>query len=185
MAQSTRFPVPSGAVATVKIIDTTSKIAKLPVEFLMTPPMPGFQYMPELPSWSFLVENPTGRKALFDLGIPKDWENMAPAVVKFVKEQGWDVEAQKNTSEILQENGYTLESIGSIIWRCVLVSMENMFSGKTGKSNLDSHWHWDHLGDPSTFPSSTELVVGPGFKANLMPGFPAKDGAPVRESDFA
>lgn len=27
----------------------------------------------------------------------------------------------------------------------------------------DSHSHWDHLGDPSTFPTSTDIVVGPGF----------------------
>lgn len=50
---------------------------------------------------------------------------------------------------------------------------------------LLSHWHWDHLGDPSTFPPSTELVVGPGFKKEFMPGFPANADSPVRESDFA
>lgn len=48
-----------------------------------------------------------------------------------------------------------------------------------------SHWHWDHLGDPSRFPSCTELVVGPGFKDSFLPGYPAKKDAPVRESDFA
>lgn len=47
-----------------------------------------------------------------------------------------------------------------------------------------SHWHWDHLGDPSTFPGSTELVVGPGFKEAFFPGYPSKEDAPVRESDF-
>jgi len=24
---------------------------------------------------------------------------------------------------------------------------------------VTSHWHWDHTGDPSTFPPKTELVV--------------------------
>lgn len=48
-----------------------------------------------------------------------------------------------------------------------------------------SHWHWDHIGDPSRFPPSTELIVGPGFKDEFLPGYPAKPDAPVRESDFA
>ena len=47
-----------------------------------------------------------------------------------------------------------------------------------------SHWHWDHVGSPETFPYSTELVVGPGFKVAFLPGYPAKQDAPVREKDF-
>lgn len=38
------------------------------------------------------------------------------------------------------------------------------------------------IGDPSTFPKSTDLVVGPGFKAQYLPGFPTKQDAPLRES---
>lgn len=37
----------------------------------------------------------------------------------------------------------------------------------------------------TTFPASTELVVGPGFKDKWWPGFPAKAEAPVREEDLA
>ena len=47
-----------------------------------------------------------------------------------------------------------------------------------------SHWHYDHIGDPSTFPASTELVVGPGFKEAFLPGWPARPDSPVRESDY-
>ncbi|OQV09900.1 hypothetical protein CLAIMM_13976 isoform 3 [Cladophialophora immunda] len=48
----------------------------------------------------------------------------------------------------------------------------------------NSHWHWDHIGDPSTFPSSAQLVVGPGFKEAFLPGYPAKQDSPIRESDY-
>lgn len=48
-----------------------------------------------------------------------------------------------------------------------------------------SHFHWDHTGDPSTFPHSTDLVVGPGFKDAFIPGYPANQDAPIRESDYA
>lgn len=47
-----------------------------------------------------------------------------------------------------------------------------------------SHFHWDHTGDPSTFPTSTELVVGPGFKKAFMPGYPSNPDAPIKESDY-
>lgn len=30
--------------------------------------------------------------------------------------------------------------------------------------NRHSHAHWDHTGDMSTFPPTTDLVVGRGFK---------------------
>lgn len=44
--------------------------------------------------------------------------------------------------------------------------------------------YWDHIGDPSTFPSSTEIVVGPGLKENIIRGYPAKGDSAVRESDY-
>lgn len=33
----------------------------------------------------------------------------------------------------------------------------------------DSHSHWDHLGDPARFPSSTDIVVGPAFLGENFP----------------
>lgn len=48
-----------------------------------------------------------------------------------------------------------------------------------------SHSHFDHTGDLTTFPASTELVVGPGFTEKWWPGFPTKPDALVREEDMA
>lgn len=50
---------------------------------------------------------------------------------------------------------------------------------------LYSHYHWDHSGDPSTFPPSTALVVGPGFKDAFVPAYPTKPGCAIHESDYA
>ena len=47
-----------------------------------------------------------------------------------------------------------------------------------------SHAHIDHVGDPSVFPHSTELVVGPGFKSAHMPGYLVNPVATVLESAF-
>jgi len=48
-----------------------------------------------------------------------------------------------------------------------------------------SHNHFDHIGDPSTFPSSTELVVGPGVRELSWPGWPTNPDAAVLDSDIA
>ena len=40
----------------------------------------------------------------------------------------------------------------------------------------------DHTGDPSTFPGSTDLIVGPGFKSRFVPGYPTIKDSPVSES---
>lgn len=53
------------------------------------------------------------------------------------------------------------------------------------KSDTTSHWHWDHIGDPSTFPNTTDLVVGPGFKDAMLPGAPTNPGSPILESDYS
>lgn len=48
-----------------------------------------------------------------------------------------------------------------------------------------SRRHFDHTGDPSTFPSTTKLIVGPGFSEVFTPGYPADKGGHCLESDFA
>lgn len=63
------------------------------------------------------------------------------------------------------------------------------------KSNVDvkggaidaviwSHHHLDHTGNMATFPGSTQLIVGPGFKDGLMPRFPVNPESHMLESDF-
>ena len=50
---------------------------------------------------------------------------------------------------------------------------------------MRSHFHWDHAGDPSTFPSTTALIVGPGTKENFLPGYPADPKSHILKSDYA
>lgn len=49
---------------------------------------------------------------------------------------------------------------------------------------IPSHWHWDHVGDPSKFPSHVDLIVGPGFQKHIMPGWPADPQGVIKESDY-
>lgn len=111
------FNVAPGAVAKVSIIDSTLRLSKLPVEYLMTPPVDGFDEMNELPTWSFLIESPAGQKVLFDLGVPKDITTYTPSIQESLKKHGWDVQVEKNVSEILRGNGIDPQEIQSVVWR--------------------------------------------------------------------
>lgn len=39
-------------------------------------------------------------------------------------------------------------------------------------------------GAAAKFPASVEVVVGPGFKDNFMPGYPTNRDAPLLDVDF-
>jgi hypothetical protein len=75
------------------------------------------------------------------------------------------VNVEKDVAEQLRDSNVTLESINSIIW---------------------SHNHLDHTGDPSLFPKSTSLVVGPRFKSDktTFPGYPKNPDALVVDDAF-
>lgn len=113
------FPVPAGSqTVQVRIIDSTSRIDNLELSFLMEPAIAGIKYMPTMPSWSFLIEHPSGKKALFDLGVPKSWSSFPPVAVGHIDGFGWDIRVDKEVIDILSENGVQPEEISSIIWRC-------------------------------------------------------------------
>jgi hypothetical protein len=35
----------------------------------------------------------------------------------------------------------------------------------------DRHWHFEHIGDMSTFPSFTKIIVGSGLRDAMLPGY--------------
>ena len=109
------FSIPSGSALTVRIIDTTSYI-KVPIAPFMAPEMHGFTHM-ECNAYSFLVEHPSGRKLLFDLGVRKDWHNMAGPVIQRIKDNGFSVAVEKNVIDILEEQGMKGGEVEAVIWR--------------------------------------------------------------------
>lgn len=96
--------------------------------------------------------------------IRKDWKNLSSSITHYITTSGWRLTVEKGVAEILDSAGVSPASINGIIW---------------------SHHHWDHTGDPSTFPSSTSLIVGPGFKEAFTPGYPQNQTSPILESDYA
>ncbi|KAL3463562.1 beta-lactamase-like protein [Aspergillus heterothallicus] len=163
MAQDRLFQVPAGETVTVRLINPVNFGPSHLIRF-MTPQVPGLETFARNPAFSFLIEHSSGRKLLFDLGIRKDWQNYAPKIAEYIPTTGYKIEVTHNVAEMLAEHGIQPKEIEAVIW---------------------SHWHWDHIGDPSTFPSSTDLIVGPGFKDAMLPGYPGNPDSPIRESDYA
>lgn len=170
MAQNMPPPwtAPSSSV-TVKVsaIDTTLLLNGISSAFMYEEKIRGFDRM-VCGTWSLIIEHPSGRKLLYDLGCRKNpMETLAPANgIKGYVGSGTmlEISVEKNVSEILTGGGIGLDDIEAVIW---------------------SHYHFDHTGDMSTFPSTTKLVVGPGFKENFMPGYPSDPNGHTLESDFA
>jgi len=155
--------MPPGAVAQVSIIDTSLRLSNLPVAVLMQPPLPGFDTFPPLPSWCFMIESPCGQAVLYDLSAPSDLTTFSPARVADLANLSWTITSKSDMASMLRSRGIPPSSIDAIIW---------------------SHNHFDHIGDLSTFPSTTKLIVGPGFKASYFPGYPANPESFIKESDY-
>ncbi|KAI9657665.1 MAG: hypothetical protein M1821_002841 [Bathelium mastoideum] len=164
-------PVPlkipaSNTTVTVRIIDTTLRLRGAPARAIWNPPIKGFDRF-NAGTWAFLIEHPSGRKLLYDLGLRKDWGNTAPSCgLPSLVESGAvkQIIVEKNVADILREHRVRLEDIEGLIW---------------------SHFHWDHTGDPSTFPITTKLIVGPGTKSQILPGYPAGQDGLILQSDYA
>lgn len=160
---SVTLPVGHSTVS-VSIINTTTAINCPPTLFME--PQHEIHTDLKCPSYSFLIEHKQlNRNVIFDLGLRKDWKNLPPSVVGSVDNLGFSLRVDKDVRSILEDNGYDASSkkIEAVIW---------------------SHAHFDHVGDMSRFDPGTSLIVGPGSKKQLLPGYPADNESSVLASDF-
>ena len=135
-------------------------------EMLIHPVPNGQKYM-DLACYSFLIESRhCNQKVLFDLAFMNGLDARMPPALKAIfasDEHVMGIDEFQHVPDTLQAHGIDLSAINAVIW---------------------SHAHIDHVGDPSIFPPSTELVVGPGFKAGYIPGYPTNPDSFVLDSAF-
>ncbi|KAK7748112.1 hypothetical protein SLS53_001364 [Cytospora paraplurivora] len=118
---------------------------------------------------TFLVSH-GNHHVLCDLGVRTGWENLPPKVVQLVKATTQVTGCDRDIASVLDDEaenyGLRIRSsdIEAIVW---------------------SHTHFDHTGDPSRFPPTTELVVGPGVRTAFWPGYPTDPDGSVLDSDAA
>jgi len=154
----------SSATSTVRVIDSTSTI-HYPAHYFFTVPIASHSDL-DGPSFSFLVSDSSGKRhVLFDLGIRKDWKTGLPKhFVEDLEKKGAYCEVEYDVAEILDKESSSLpksKDIESIIW---------------------SHHHFDHTGNPNLFHSHVPILVGPGFKKAVLPGYPKDPSSSVTSS---
>ncbi|KAL8898822.1 MAG: hypothetical protein Q9192_001885 [Flavoplaca navasiana] len=161
-----RFPPYQGSCVKVSVINGAK--SHMLARMLVHPAPESKRYL-NLAGYSFLIESRNrDRKVLFDLAFMKDLEARMPPVLKAFlagdeKEEVMGIDEFQDIPGTIEAHGIELAAIDSVIW---------------------SHAHIDHVGDPSVFPPSTELVVGPGLKARCMPGYPTNPDSPILDSAF-
>ena len=115
----------SQSTVIVHVIDSTTRL-QVPSKILLEPEIRGFDFL-DCPSFSFLIEHPTSsRKLLFDLGMRKDWENLAPVIWSQIKTIGSKITVSKGVADILIDGGVKPEAIEAIIWRQVCVNCSSL-----------------------------------------------------------
>ncbi|KAJ6590549.1 hypothetical protein DFH09DRAFT_1307097 [Mycena vulgaris] len=129
-------------VQVFNVVDDPNTVV-VPAGLFISPILPGHENL-RAPVFAFLIENvATKQRVMFDLGPRKDLQNAAPYIVAAVNAGAIAMPVSRDIVEQLVDAGVTLDSISAVIWR-----------------RVRRHAHFDHTGDMSKFPSSTDLVFG-------------------------
>ncbi|KIY71832.1 Metallo-hydrolase/oxidoreductase, partial [Cylindrobasidium torrendii FP15055 ss-10] len=166
MPSTSELGIPAaGQTVDVKAINVGGTNTLSPSSFFVDPVVPGNDGAHGA-VYSFLIEHPSHGRLLFDLGYRVDEEGFSPAVQGLIglwKSMSplYIIEPNSDVATRLKDGGVPLDTIKAVIW---------------------SHNHLDHTGDMSTFPPSTDLIVGPGTD---MRTYPQHADAILVESDTA
>ncbi|KAJ7209144.1 beta-lactamase-like protein [Mycena pura] len=156
------FGIPaSHATVDVRMFNVGTIFATTGASTFIHPVLPGHENASS-PMYSFLLEHgASGQRLMFDLGLRKDPQNLAPILAAQIATGLFQLDEPKDITEMLQEGGIALETIDTVIW---------------------SHAHLDHFGDMSKFPNTTGLVIGSETDTST---FPENPNGTLQTSDFA
>jgi hypothetical protein len=115
------FP-PSTNTISVKIFNSFKHVAISSVSALSSAPGSTADESSrplECPGKSFLLEHPSGRKVVYDLGIRKDVDTMPKTYREAVKSGHIKIDFGPDVAETLAEGGVKLEEIEALIIRYI------------------------------------------------------------------
>ena len=118
MEQKPAIEIPSGSTITVKLINPVN-FGPVQISRFMAPAVPGMETFEQIPSLCFLLEHPSGRKLVWDLGIRKDYDNYSPKIAQYIPLAYSRIECTKSVADVLQDHEYSLDAIEAVIWRYV------------------------------------------------------------------
>jgi hypothetical protein len=106
----------------------------------------------------FLLSSAIRREGRFSLlwNLPKPIEDLIDQKVPHIR-------VEKNLVDVLAEGGVDPAAL---------------------EAAIISYHHYDHTGDPSTFSKSMDLIAGPGFTKEFLPGYPTVQASPLFEDSF-
>jgi hypothetical protein len=137
-----------GKTVTVKLINPVNFGPAILKRF-MAPDVPGLDTFKNSPSFSFLLEHPSGRKLVFDLGIRKDYKNHAPKIADYLPTTGYTFEGTQNVVDILEEGGVNPSEVEAVIWRLVRFPASRMTQVDLNcKQSLALGPHWRSVNVP-------------------------------------
>ncbi|KAI0743375.1 Metallo-hydrolase/oxidoreductase [Daedaleopsis nitida] len=140
-------PAPEQAYCLVSALE--AGFVDLPLDYIIDTAKPGERQ--NLPSLAFLLRHTkTGNTLVFDLGLRKDIDRFPPAYQDRIKQMTFDVVVPEDAVDALAKGGLAPADITHV---CI------------------SHIHFDHIGDPAQFPTST-FLVGAGARPLLERGYP-------------
>jgi hypothetical protein len=114
----TRFEPPAGSATVDVSLIAAANFGPAVLKRFMSPLVPEVHtHKTQSPSLSFLIDHPSGRRLVWDLGIRKDWQNYAPSIANYIPTTGYQIDCTQNVVEVLEEKGVKAESIEAVIWR--------------------------------------------------------------------
>jgi len=108
--------IPAGECISVKLINAVN-FGPAILDRFMAPPVPGLDRFKDCPSFSFLLEHPSGRKLVWDLGIRKDYNNYAPTIRDYLPTTNYTIDVQFDVVDVLKQHGIRGSDIEGVIWR--------------------------------------------------------------------
>ncbi|CAK5263757.1 unnamed protein product [Mycena citricolor] len=150
----------SDATVDVRVFDVGTSTLVNGTGMILHPIPTGRETM-SFPLFAFLIEH-NGKRVMFDLGMRNDTQNFAPSVAgMFTANLSKLEEPNGDITGLLEAGGIPLNTINTVIW---------------------SHSHFDHIGDMSKFPNTTELVIGAETNTDTYPQVPT---ASLKVEDLA
>ncbi|KAL1942792.1 hypothetical protein VTO73DRAFT_5032 [Trametes versicolor] len=151
------LPAPSTNQAYVQASALIAGIVDTPLAWILEGAKPEERVI--APALAFLLRHPTNKDTfLFDLGIRSDWENLPPAVVKYVVDiLGFRVTVEQDAAAALAKGGLQPTDINHVCY---------------------SHLHFDHIGDSTPYTKAT-FLVGEGARPAVEDGYPGNPNATV------